>query len=49
LTAGILDLEKIDVTDPCTPPVEPAYVRGRVEVTLRDLKRLLKEYWKCFG
>jgi len=48
LTAGIVGLEKIDVGDPCTPPVEPHFVRRKVEETLLDLKRLLSGYWKCF-
>jgi len=49
LTAGVAGLEKIDVRDPYTPPVEPDHVRPKVEGTLRELKRLLKKYWKCFS
>jgi len=49
LTAGVVGLEKIDVKDPYTPPVEPDYVRREVGDTLRNLKRLLSKYWKCFS
>jgi len=49
LTAGVLDLEKIDVKELYTPSVEPDYVRSKVEDTLKSLKRLLKNYWKCFS
>ncbi len=48
LTAGVVGLEKIDVKDPFTPPVEPEYVHRKVEDTLIELKGILKEYWKCF-
>jgi len=48
LTAGVVGLERIDVKDPSTPPVEPDYVRSKVDETLRALKKLLKDYWKCF-
>jgi len=48
LTAGVVGLETISVGDPTTPPVEPDWVRPTVKNTLRDLKRLLKKYWKCF-
>jgi len=49
LAAGIVGLEKIDVKDPYTPPVEPDFVRRRVEDTVGQLKRILKKYWKCFS
>ncbi len=49
LAAGVAGLEKVDVRDPYTPPVEPDYVRGKVGDTLRELKKLLKNYWKCFS
>jgi len=49
LAAGVVGLEKVDVEDPYTPPVEPAYVRGKVDDTLKELKKLLKNYWKCFS
>ncbi len=48
LAAGVFGLEKIDVSDPYNPPVEPNSVRPKVEDTLRNLKRLLNKYWKCF-
>jgi len=48
LAAGVVGLETIDVSDPYTPPVEPHLVRPRVDETLRDLKRRLSKYWKCF-
>jgi acetoin utilization protein AcuC len=49
LAAGVFGLEKIDVSDPYNPPVEPNSVRPKVEDTLRNLKRLLNKYWKCFS
>lgn len=49
LAAGIVGLETIDATDPYTPPVEPNFVRQRVESKLRELKRLLRKHWKSFG
>jgi acetoin utilization protein AcuC len=48
LAAGVVGLEKIDVNDLYVPPVEPDSVRLKVEETLRALKGLLKNYWKCF-
>jgi len=49
LAAGVVGLEKIDVKDPYTPPVEPDNVRPKVEQTVRELKKILKKYWKCFA
>ncbi len=49
LLAGVVGLESINVTDPVPPPVEPRYVRPKVEDTLGKLKHLLKPYWKCFS
>lgn len=49
LTAGVVGIDEIDVKDPYTPPMEPKYVRPKVEDTLRELKKLLKKYWKCFS
>jgi acetoin utilization protein AcuC len=48
LAAGVVGLKSINVSDPSTPPVEPKYVRPKVEDTLRNLKHLLRKYWKCF-
>ncbi len=49
LAAGVVGLESITVTDPSAPPMEPSYVRPKVEDTVKSLKRLLKPYWKCFS
>ncbi|HKZ94214.1 MAG TPA: histone deacetylase [Candidatus Bathyarchaeia archaeon] len=48
LVAGVAGLEKIDVKDPYALPVEPSFVRPKVEETVGTLKKLLKDYWKCF-
>ncbi len=48
LTAGVVGVEKMGVEESYAPPVEPRYVRPKVEETLRALKNLLKDYWKCF-
>ncbi len=48
LTAGVVGLETIDVSDPYTPPVESDLARRTVKNTLANLKRILKKYWKCF-
>jgi len=48
LAAGVAGLERVEVEDQFTPPVEPDFVRSKVEETLRTLKNLLKDYWKCF-
>lgn len=48
LTAGVVGLETISVGDPATPPVEPKWVRPTVGNTLKELKGLLKKYWRCF-
>jgi len=48
LAAGVVGLEEIDVVDPRASPVEPHFVRPKVEETLRNVKRLLRGYWKCF-
>ncbi len=48
LAAGIVGLETMDATDPCTPPVEPSFVRPKVKETLANLKRILKKHWTCF-
>jgi acetoin utilization protein AcuC len=49
LTAGVVGLEKINVNDPSTPPVEPKGNRRKVRETLRNLKRSLRRYWKCWA
>ena len=48
LTAGVVGLKTISVGDPVAPPVEPNWVRPTVKSTLKELKRLLKQYWRCF-
>jgi len=48
LTAGVVGLEKTNVNDPSTPPVEPEGNRRKVRETLRNLKRNLRHYWKCW-
>ncbi len=48
LAAGVVGVEKIGVTDPSAPPVEPPWCRERVEATVKELKQILKKYWKCF-
>jgi acetoin utilization protein AcuC len=49
LTAGIAGINEIDTKEPYTPPIEPEYVQPKVEDTLKELKKLLKKYWKCFS
>jgi len=48
LTAGVVGLETINVSDPYTPPVESDLARRTVKNTLANLKRILQKYWKCF-
>jgi len=48
LTAGVIGLETINISDPYTPPVEPRGVRLEVENMLAELKQILRPYWKCF-
>ena len=48
LAAGVVGLDKINVKDTYMAPVEPSFVRPKVEETLRTLKKLLKSHWKCF-
>jgi len=49
LAAGVVGLERISVKEPYTPPVEPPYVRRKVENVIDELKGLLKKRWKCFS
>ena len=49
LAAGVVGLEKIDVTDPYTPPTEPQGVCRTVKNMLTNLKRALRNYWSCFA
>ncbi|MEM3673196.1 MAG: histone deacetylase [Candidatus Bathyarchaeia archaeon] len=48
LVAGVVGLKEISVTEPYAPPVEPPSCRKKVEDTIGELKRLLKEKWTCF-
>jgi len=48
LVAGVVGLKEINVGDPYAPPVEPPSCREKVEDTIGELKRLLKERWACF-
>ena len=48
LVAGVVGLEKIDVKEPYNPPLEPPFVRKKVESVIDELKGLLKKKWKCF-
>lgn len=48
LIVGLLGEEKIEVTDTNEPPIEPSWCRERVEATVKELKLILREHWKCF-
>ena len=48
LTAGVVGLEKIGITDLYEPPVEPSWCRPKVRKTVSELKRLLGEYSRSF-
>ncbi len=48
LTAGVVGLEAINVSDPYTPPAESNMARKTVKNTLANLKRILRKYWECF-
>lgn len=48
LAAGVAGVEKLGVSDPSAPPVEPPWCHERVEATVKELKTTFKKYWKCF-
>ncbi len=48
LAAGVAGVEEPLIADPSSPPVEPPWCRDRVQSTLKELKLILKKYWKCF-
>ncbi|MEM3725805.1 MAG: histone deacetylase [Candidatus Bathyarchaeia archaeon] len=48
LVAGVVGLKEISITEPYAPPVEPPSCRKKVEGTVSELKKLLKEKWACF-
>ena len=49
LVAGIIGLKEIKVEDSSIPPKEPLHCRKMVEMTVDELKRLLRKHWACFG
>ncbi len=48
LIAGAVGLESIEVTEPYPPPRESPWAKRKAEEALRNLKRTLSKYWKCF-
>jgi acetoin utilization protein AcuC len=48
LAAGVAGVETIEVPEPSTPSVEPPWCRERVEATVKESRRVLGKYWKCF-
>jgi acetoin utilization protein AcuC len=48
LAAGIAGVETIEVPEPSTASVEPPWCRERVEATVKESRRILGKYWKCF-
>lgn len=48
LVAGAARLEAVDLGEPYPPPMESPQCRRAVQKTLRNLKRVLSKYWKCF-
>jgi acetoin utilization protein AcuC len=48
LTAAVVGLEKIEVTDSYDTPVEPNWCGQKVKETILELKGLLREHWRSF-
>lgn len=48
LAAGVFGIEQIDIIESEKPPTEPEGVRKNVEGTVKELKDLLKNRWKCY-
>jgi len=48
LVMGILGKENLDVHDRYPVPRDPWENRGKVQDVLKELKRILGRYWKCF-
>jgi len=48
LAAGVAGVEKIAVRDTSEPPMEPPWCREKVKATVKELKQILKEHWRCF-
>jgi acetoin utilization protein AcuC len=49
LAAGAAGLDDINVADEEEPPVEPPWCLERVKATLKELRQVLRDYWKCFN
>jgi acetoin utilization protein AcuC len=49
LIAGAVGINEISVKEPYASPHELPHCRQTVEKALDELKRLLREYWSCFG
>jgi acetoin utilization deacetylase AcuC-like enzyme len=49
LVAGAVGTNEISVKEPYAPPRELPHCRPTVEKTLDELRRLLRDYWSCFG
>ena len=48
LVAGVVGLPSFELKEPYAPPVEPPFVRKKVEGVIEELKSLLKNWWTCF-
>ena len=48
LVAGAVGLPSFELKEPYAPPVEPPFVRKKVEGVIEELKSLLKNWWTCF-
>jgi acetoin utilization protein AcuC len=48
LTTGFAGWTHIDVADPSEPLIEPPWCQKRVDATVKELKRILSDYWECF-
>jgi len=48
LIAGITDIDKIEVAETSEPPQEPPWCHERVQDTIKRLKRIFRNHWKCF-
>jgi len=48
LAAGVVGVEEVKMLDPSEPPVAPPWCGERVKATVKELKQILKKYWKCF-
>jgi len=48
LVAGAIGLQSFDLKEPYTPPIEPPFIRRKVQGVVEELRSLLKENWRCF-